>query len=301
VNDNATVNPFSTLTVSEVDHQEALARVTILNGAARGDFSNAITNGWTRSTVGNNIYYVKYFNPGLKIGAVVQAAFRALTFVPRSNVIKPGTTELTDFLLTLSDGVATPAVNQGTRVVTTSINDGPIIAGAVANQTMNDNTTKAVFSTLTVTDPDLQETLVRATINNGTTRGDFTPASSAGWTRSVSGANIVYSRYYSPSTNIGATIQAAIRALVFQPRTNVPNGTSETTSFTLFVNDGVSNTTNSTTSVITTGVAPQMPVVAPRLVELESTTVVVPTITKSGTNPLARLLKKNGRRWGCDR
>ncbi|HET6423895.1 MAG TPA: zinc-dependent metalloprotease family protein, partial [Planctomycetaceae bacterium] len=258
VNDNATVNPFASLTVSDADTQEMLAKITILNGVVRGDFTNGVSSGWTRSVLGNNINYVRYFSPGTNVGATVTAAYRALTFQPRQNAIQPGTTEQTDFLISVSDGVATPAVNQNTRVTTTSANNAPVIAGAVANQLVNDNATKAVFSTLTITDPDVQDMLVRVTIPNGVNRGDFTVASTSGWTRAVIGIDIRYERYFSQTANIGGTAQAAVRALVFQPRTNVPIGTTESTGFTVFVNDGLANATNSTTSVITTGVAPRI-------------------------------------------
>jgi hypothetical protein len=113
---------------------------------------------------------------------------------------------------------------------------------------MNDNQTKAVFSTLTITDPDTQDMLVRVTIPNGVNRGDFTVASRTGWTRTVSGIDIRYERYFSTGANIGGTAQAAVRALVFQPRTNVPLFTTETTGFTVFVNDGVATTSNSPAS-----------------------------------------------------
>ncbi len=296
VNDNATVNPFNTLTVTDTDNQEMLAKVTIFNGVVRGDFTNGVGSGWTRSVLGNNINYVRYFSPGLNVGATVQAAFRALVFQPRANAINPGTTELTDFLVSVSDGVAPAVSNSGTRVTTTSINNAPTIGGAVANQTMNDNTTKAVFSTLTVTDPDTQAMLARVTIPNGVNRGDFTVASRGGWTRSVNGVDIVYNRYFNAAANIGATVQAAIRALIFQPRTNVPLATTETTGFSVFVNDGLANVTNSTTSVITTGVAPRPAAsfldVPPMILDSDITTLVLPTTKRVVGNSLSRLFKK---------
>ncbi len=299
VNDNATINPFPTLTVSDVDTQEMLISVTILNGRVRGDFTPASTTGWAaRYTVGNDIVYKRYFSPGPNVGATAQAAFRALVFQPRTNAITPGTTELTDFQVTASDGVAPAVLGPNSRLTTTSVNNVPVIGGAAANQTMNDSQTKAVFSTLTVTDPDTQNILARVTINNGTAQGDFTNASSAGWTRSVSGGNIVYTRYFNPVANIGATVQTAIRSLIFQPRNNVPIATQETTTFTVFINDGIANTTNSTTSVITTGVAPRVappatPVTAPLILASDTTTIVLPTVSKPRPSLLDRLSKKS--------
>lgn len=297
VNDNVTVNPLAALTVSDLDTQEVLISVTILNGKFRGDFTNANAGtGWTvRYTTGNDITYKRYFSPQANVGAAAQAAFRALVFQPRANAIKPGTTEATDFQVTVSDGVAPAVLGTGTRVTTTSVNNAPNLGGAVANQTMNDNQTKAIFSTFTVSDPDTQDQFVRITIANGTTRGDFTAVSTVGWTRKLSGANILYERFFTAAANNGAVVQAAIRALIFQPRNNVPTGTTETTSFTVFVNDGIVNATNGTTSVVTTGVAPRQAAEIPTAPFLDSdiTTIVLPTVTRSRSNPLARLLKKS--------
>jgi len=298
VNDNATVNPFTALTVTDADRQELLISVTILNGVVRGDFTPASTVGWaTRYTTGNDITYKRYFSPQANVGAAAQAAFRALVFQPRQNAINPGTTEATDFQVTISDGVAPAVLGTGTRVTTTSVNNAPTIGGAVAGQTMNDNQTKAVFSTLTVSDPDKQTMNVIITIPNGVSRGDFTTGSSTGWTRTVVGSDLRYNRFFAATANIGATVQSAIRALVFQPRTNVPIGTTETTGFTVLVNDGLANTTNTTTSVITTGVAPRMaPTIASEASMIDATditTVVLPSLAKPRSNPLARLLKKS--------
>ncbi len=291
VNDNATVNPFSTLTVSDPDNQDKLAKITVLNGVARGDFTNAVSSGWTRSVLGNNISYVRFFGATANSGAAVQAAYRALIFQPRANAIKPGTTEATDFLVSVSDGVASPVSDSNTRVTTTSVNNAPFVGGAVAGQTINDNQTKAVFSTLTVTDVDTQDLLATVRITNGTNRGDFTAGTSAGWTRTTSGSDIVYSRYFALTTNVGAAAQAAIRALVFQPRTNVPIGTSETTTFTVTAKDGSNaSATNSSTTVITTGVAPRVGLTA--ILESDITTLVLPTVEKPSTSPLNRLVKK---------
>jgi hypothetical protein len=297
VNDNATVHPFATLTVTDIDMQEMLISVTILNGKTRGDFTPASVANWpVRYTTGNNITYKRYFSEASNVGALAQAAFRALVFQPRQNAITPGTTEATSFQVTASDGVADAIADSGTRVTTTSVNDAPTIGGAVAGQTMNDNQTKAVFSTLTVTDPDTQKLFVRITITDGMTKGDFTAASTTGWTRKTSKGNILYERFFNATANNGAIVQAAIRALVFQPRTNIPTGTTESTAFAVFVNDGINNVTNSTTTVMTTGVAPRPApanVAAFTITDGEVDTITVPAMKQRTANPLARLLRKS--------
>ncbi|WP_448208305.1 DUF4347 domain-containing protein, partial [Azospirillum sp. sgz302134] len=118
-------------------------------------------------------------------------------------------------------------------------NTTPTIGGTATNQAVNDTTTVSPFSALTVTDPDTQGMDATVTITNGANRGDFTGASATGWTRTVSGSDYVYTRSFSSGSNIGSTVQAAIRALVFQPRSNaIAPSTTETTSFSVSVNDG---------------------------------------------------------------
>lgn len=285
-----TILPFSSLTVTDPDTQAANARVTIINGVARGDFTNGIGAGWTRTFNGNDIVYTRVFTPGANIGGTVQTAIQALRYQPRQNVLTPGLSETTAFSVFVNDGLAN-TTNSTTSVVSTSSNDAPGIAGAVANQPVNDNATIQPFSTLIVQDLDNDDMLARVTIPNGVNRGDFTPASTVGWTRTVVGIDYRYERYFSPASNIGATVQAAIRALVFQPRNNVPIGTTETTGFTVFVNDGTATATNSSTTVVTTGVAPRLAASA-AILDSDVATVIVPSVKKTTVNGLARLLKK---------
>jgi hypothetical protein len=271
VNDDATIAPFSTLTVVDSDTQDMFARVTITDGLVRGDFSTASTVGWTRSVVGNNIVYSRYFGPQANVGATVQAAVRAFSFQPRVDALAPGLTETTNFTVYVTDGL-TSATNSATSVVTTSVNNAVAIGGAVANQAVNDNATVSLFSTLTVSDSDKQDMFARVRITNGVNRGDFTLASSSGWTRTVIGADIEYTRYFNASADIGATVETAVRGLVFQPRNNVTVGTTETTNVSVSLTDGITTATNSTTSVVTTGVAPR---VGDTIQESDTTTVVV--------------------------
>lgn len=218
-----------------------------------------------------------------------------LVFEPRTNAIKPNTAELTDFQITVSDGVAPALANKGTRVTTTSVNDAPVIGGVSKSVMVNDNATVHPLATVTITDADWQEMLISVTVLNGTVRGDFTSASVAGWTRSTVGNNITYQRYFNPQANVGAAAEAAFRALVFQPRTNVPISTTETTSFSIFINDGMANVTNSTTSVITAGVAPRLAMVlavSPAVFDSHAETFVIPSAKRPPSDRWSRFMRK---------
>ncbi len=239
VKDNATLNPFATLTVTDPDTQEMLASVSILNGVHRGDFVNAMESGWTgRQIVGNDIVYQRYFNPAADIGSAAQAAIRALVFQPRNDAITPGTTELTDFQITISDGVAPAIRNSMTRVTTTSFNDVPAIIVAEVSQAVFAGAPVAPFRTLEVTDSDTQDMLARIDVTDGMNQGDFTPESTVGWMRRVNGMDIVSIRYFSPSSRIGSIVQAAVWTLLFQTRANNPSGQTALCVFSVELRDG---------------------------------------------------------------
>ncbi len=291
VNDDATINPFAALTVTDVDTQAMSATIVINNGVFRGDFTAESTVGWIRSEVGNKIQYSRTFASAANIGATVEAAIRTLVFQPRTNAINPGTTEATAFSVYVTDGIANNT-NNTTTVITTSVNNAPVIGGTVANQAMNDNATINPFAALTVTDADVQKMWAKVTILNGVVRGDFTAGSTAGWTRSVVGNNILYERFYAPAANIGGTVEAAIRAFVFQPRSNVlPPGATEVTAFSVYVTDGMANDTDTTTTVVTTSVESSP---APVILASDTTTITLPSISAVRTNrTLAQLLKKS--------
>ncbi len=294
--DTQTYQPLGHLIVRDPDTQNMLAKVTVLNGTVRGDFTPASTTGFTRTVTGNNITYSRYYSARPNVGDTVQTALRSFVFVPRTNAVQPNTTELTDFTVFVNDGMAN--VTATTRLTVKSINDAPTIGGAISGQTMSDNQTKALFTKVTVNDPDTQALTVRVIILDGPTRGDFTPASAAGWTRKVDTGKanrITYERSFPAKANNGALAQAAIRTLVFQPRNNVPVGTKETTNFTIEVKDGLATRNDGNTSVITTGVAPRQaanPATADAAIQPQDIqTIVIPTAKKHTGNPLARLLK----------
>lgn len=134
-------------------------------------------------------------------------------------------------------------------------NTAPMMGASRATHAVNDNATIAPFATLVVRDPDCQLMTVIVTIGNGTHRGDFTTASSAGWTRSTSGRDVIYGRSFPMTANIGSVVQTAVRALRFQPRTNaIAPGSTEGTAFTLSLNDGIAPISTSTTRVVSRSV-----------------------------------------------
>ena len=120
-------------------------------------------------------------------------------------------------------------------------NTAPVIAGTSSGQTVSDTSTIAPFSSITTTDADGDNLTATITLDNNA-KGILTGASSG------SGPYTITSR--SP-----AAMQTALRALTFNPTDN-RSATSETTTFTVVINDGTDTDSDNGTTVISSAVAP---------------------------------------------
>jgi hypothetical protein len=168
VNDNATIYPFSGVTIANADAPAQILTSTItLDNAAKGAFTPAslMASGFTAAGLG-----LYTFNG---TAANATTAIRLLGFAPASNRVPRGSTETTSFTISVTDGVFTPVVNSITTVVTTSVNHSPV-AFADTIQRFATEGVKVGTSTLLAndTDPDsdtLTITAVSATSPNGGT------------------------------------------------------------------------------------------------------------------------------------
>ncbi len=152
----------------------------------------------------------------------------------------------------------------------TAPNAAPTITGATAGQSVDDTATVSPFSGVTITDADADDVTVTVALD-AQAKGAFTAASltASGFTDNGNGS-------YSLASGSAAAATTAIRQLVFDPADNrVAAGSSETTTFTITVNDGTSDGTNSTTTVVSTSVndAPVLTPTAPSLTELNDNDV----------------------------
>jgi hypothetical protein len=238
VNDNATVTPFSAVTIADVDPAQTQTLTVTLDTAAKGALSNLSTGNYT---AGTGVY--------IFTGTAVQAqvAIRGLVFTPIANRVAVGATETTTFTISVNDGVATAVTNSATTVVSTSVNDAPTIGGVTAVTNILDTATATPFSTVTIVDPDTpaQTQTVSVTLDVAA-KGSFTTLNGFS-----NGGGGVYT-----FNGTAAATQTAIRGLVFTPTANRVNpGLTETTTFTISVNDGVASAvTNNATTVVTTSV-----------------------------------------------
>lgn len=120
----------------------------------------------------------------------------------------------------------------------------PALSGTASSQAANDNATLSPFGTVTLTGSTATLTITLDSASKGT----FTAASltASGFTTSDGGLT------YTHSSATASVLQAALRALVYQPASNhVAVGSTETTTFTVKMDDGVATATG-TASVVAT-------------------------------------------------
>jgi plastocyanin len=242
VNDNATISPFNGVTISDPDLSGEPATITVtLDNAANGQFTAASTTGWTVDVAAGT-----YSFSGTR--AQAQAALKALVFVPTNHQVIPGNTVTTVFTISLNDG-GNPASDNNTSVVATAINNPPTIVGTVANQAVNDNATIQPFSGVTISDPDNPAEPATITVTlELPENGQFTAASTTGWTVNVAAGTYMFS-------GTRAQAETALEALVFAPTNHqVIPGNTVTTGFTINLNDGGNLATDSKTSVVATAI-----------------------------------------------
>jgi hypothetical protein len=241
INDTATTSPFSSITVTDPDPFQTLSAVITLDSSAKGEFTSGSLTSSGFTAAGGGIYA---FSGRV---AAVQTALRALVFQPAANRVAVSSTEVTTFTVQVSDNVASPQVDSTTQVTSTSVNNAPSISGSVASQAAFDNATVQPFTALTFTDVDPSQTLTATVTLDTAAKGAFTGGSltDSGFTHSGGG---VYTR-----TGSVSQLTTAIRALVFAPTENrVAVGSTETTTFTVDINDGVASTVSDTTTTVVT-------------------------------------------------
>ncbi len=118
----------------------------------------------------------------------------------------------------------------------TNQNDAPTIGGT-ANQTMNDNATKAVFDSVTIADVDGDNVSITVSLSGGNANGSFTTASLVASGFSDDGGGV-----YSRTASTAAAAQMAIRQLVFDPTENqAAVGTATSTTITITVADAITD------------------------------------------------------------
>ena len=119
--DNQTINPFPTVSISDVDDQgqESLNVSITLDVSAKGTL---ITNspGITGFTNNNGIYSFTGIS-----GTNISQAIESLVFVPTENYVPVGLSQITTFTVTVSDGFGGVVANNATQIRVASVSGLP--------------------------------------------------------------------------------------------------------------------------------------------------------------------------------
>ncbi len=122
IDDTATVKPFAAATVTDADAGERLIVTVAVDAPAKGVFTAASLAASGFIPIGGGAYLLLPATP-----EAAQAALRALDFAPSDNRVAAGTTETTTFTVRAFDREGASALQAGTLVVSTSVNDAPVL------------------------------------------------------------------------------------------------------------------------------------------------------------------------------
>ncbi|WP_428001217.1 DUF4347 domain-containing protein [Acidovorax sp.] len=141
----------------------------------------------------------------------------------------------------------------GNSVTVSGNNVAPAVSGVVAGQAVNDNATISPFAGIVISDPDVGASETVIITLDMAAKGAFTAASLTASGFSTADGGLTYTH----AAGTPAAIEAALRALVFKPAVGrVAPGATETTTFTISVNDGIASAVlNNTTTVVSTAIA----------------------------------------------
>jgi hypothetical protein len=230
VGDNATIRPFSGVTVADVNGDNV--SMTISFNGANGTLSGTGLAG------ANGSYTLSAASP-----AALSAQLKALVFTPTANQAAVGVGINTSFTLMATDanGLA-GATNTGSVITVTSVNDAPVLAGTTAAQNLTAGGTLHPFGSVTLSDPDVGASVIVTITPDSAAKGAFTPASlsASGFVTTDGGVS------YTLSSVAPGAAQTALQSLVFKSAA----GLSATTTFTVAINDGSVIVSNNATTVV---------------------------------------------------
>ena len=239
LNDQATIAPFSGVTIADANSGQTETVTVTLSAAANGSLSNLASGSTYNPATG------VYTDHGSL--AAVAADLDQLVFVPTKGQVGLGQTITTGFTIQVSDTAGFAVTESTTSTVVTAVR-APAISNTVANQAVPDQGSISPFAAVVIADANAGQTeSVTVTLSapaNGTLtnlgRGTYDPVAA------------IFA-----DTGSAASVTADLDALVFVPTQNqVALGQTVTTGFTIADTDSIGlGVTDRTTSVIATAVA----------------------------------------------
>ncbi|HEX7652954.1 MAG TPA: hypothetical protein VF607_05575 [Verrucomicrobiae bacterium] len=239
ITDKQTVRPFTNVVVGDLD--ECGYQTNTFTIRLDDSFKGVLTNLGGFSLVGPGVYQMQDSPPN------ISASLQGLVFRPTENRIIVPNSEYTYFTLVADDGYGVPQTNAIPQVLVDSVNDAPSITGVLSGFQINDKQTVQPFTNVVITEVDNTATqslnvavsldlAAKGVLQN---LGSFTNA-----------GNGIY-----VMQGTAADITASLQTLVFRPTENrITVPTTETTRFTISVNDGFTGlpVTNNQTTVFVT-------------------------------------------------
>lgn len=181
VNDNATLSPFSGLTLTG----STLSMTITLDSAAKGTFTSASLTANGFSTAAGGLTYTH----AATTAAALQTAVHGLVYQATPNRVAVGSTETTTFTVAISDGGGSVS-NNTTTVVATSVNDAPTglgntsILGILEDAASPSGVAISALTGLSFADPDVSSSLggiaVTGNTANSSTQGAWQYSADAG-------------------------------------------------------------------------------------------------------------------------
>jgi hypothetical protein len=163
--------------------------------------------------------------------AAASGAAGLLVFKPAENIAPVGGLTSATLAISVSDGVGAPVTaNIGLGIV--SENDAPGLSGIIASSKVKLNKSVKAFRRMVVGEPDLNDTLTATLKIDKPTKGGFTSASlaAAGFIKSGRGRY----RLVGPA----ASIQVALRKLVYKFTSTIDTSAVQKVKFTVGLTDG---------------------------------------------------------------
>jgi len=154
INQSATVSPFASIVITDPDVAAAETVTITLDSAAKGAFTAASLTVSDFSTADAGVTYTH----DVASPAAIQAALRALVFQPTAGRLSIGSSETATFTLSVSDGIASPVLNNSTTVVISGVNVAPNGISLSSNAITETAIGPFVIGTLSSTDSNPGDT-----------------------------------------------------------------------------------------------------------------------------------------------
>ncbi|WP_072572778.1 C2 family cysteine protease [Granulibacter bethesdensis] len=242
VNDNASLNPFANVQIADTGINET-ETVTITQSALNGHLTSLGSGSYNAA---RGIYTVT--------GSVdsVNAALRNLVFVPNAHQVTPGSTVTTGFRINVTDQDGVSASDSTTSVITTAINNAPIITGLSSSSLkILDVGHVSPFASTVISEPDVGQTETAVVKLSNASNGSLS---------NLSGGTYDATKGIYQVAGTANQVSQALKGLVFNPTPHhAATDTQETTGLTLTVTDSGGASTSATTSVVATETAPSTP------------------------------------------